>query len=181
LAKQLQSTHKGRYLGLDIVPELIEYARDITVREDWKFEVIEGLSIPEKDNVADVVCFFSVLTHLLHEESFVYIREAKRVLKPGGAIVFTFLEYSIHTDIFERTVADVGVDAFPLNIFIDRSAIHVWAKMLGLSVVQLISGDSKIIPLDEPLEFESGFTMMNPAHFGQSVCVLIKCDERNLG
>jgi ubiquinone/menaquinone biosynthesis C-methylase UbiE len=174
LAKQLQFTHKGRYLGLDVVPELIGYARKITEREDWEFEVVDGLTIPEEDNVADVVCFFSVFTHLLHEESFVYLREAKRVLKPGGAIVFSFLEYSIHTDVFERTVADVGVDAYPLNVFIGRSAIHVWAKMLGLSVVHLIPGDSKIIPLDEPLEFESGFTMTSPAHFGQSVCVLIK-------
>jgi ubiquinone/menaquinone biosynthesis C-methylase UbiE len=181
LARQLQSTHKARYLGLDIVPELIEYARGITDRKDWRFEVVDGLTIPEEDNVADVVCFFSVLTHLLHEESFLYLQEAKRVLRPGGAIVFSFLEYSIHTDVFERTVADVGVDAYPLNVFIDRSAIQVWAKLLGLSVVRLIPGDSKIIPLDEPLEFESGFTMTSPAHFGQSVCVLIKGDERDLG
>jgi ubiquinone/menaquinone biosynthesis C-methylase UbiE len=65
--------------------------------------------IPEKDGEADFVCFFSVLTHLLHEQGFVYLQEAKRVLKPGGKIVFSFLEFAVpdHWAVFEGTVNDI--------------------------------------------------------------------------
>ena len=81
LAKPLSRYLSGRYLGIDIIPELVEYARRIVARDDWWFEVGQGLSIPEKDGTADVVCFFSVFTHLLHEQSYVYLQEAKRVVK----------------------------------------------------------------------------------------------------
>ena len=39
-----------------------------------------------------MILAFSVFTHLLHEESFIYLEDFKRVLKPGGSVVFSFLE-----------------------------------------------------------------------------------------
>jgi hypothetical protein len=36
---------------------------------------VEGIRIPCPDNVADFVTFFSVLTHITHEESFQYLQE----------------------------------------------------------------------------------------------------------
>lgn len=84
LAKPLSKFLKGRYLGTDIVPDLVDYAIKIVDRPDWRFEVVDGLVIPERDEAADFVCFFSVFTHLLHEQSYLYLQEAKRVLKPGG-------------------------------------------------------------------------------------------------
>jgi 2-polyprenyl-3-methyl-5-hydroxy-6-metoxy-1,4-benzoquinol methylase len=71
LAKPLAEYLKGKYLGIDVVPGLVDYARKLVARSDWRFEVAEGLKIPEADGQAEMVCFFSVLTHLLHEESFV--------------------------------------------------------------------------------------------------------------
>ena len=47
----------------------------------------QGAPIPAPDGEADMVCFFSVLTHLLHEESYVYLQDARRVLKPTGKLV----------------------------------------------------------------------------------------------
>src|SRR5262245_13957988 len=52
-----------RYLGTDVVPELIDYARDTVGRPDWTFVVVESLTIPERDEQADMVIMFSVLTH----------------------------------------------------------------------------------------------------------------------
>ena len=89
LAKPLSHYLSGKYLGIDIVPELCDYARQLVGRPEWRFEVAEGLQIPERDDVADMVCFFSVLTHLLHEQSYQYLQEARRVLKPGGKIIFS--------------------------------------------------------------------------------------------
>ncbi len=50
------------------MPELIKYARRLVPRPDWRFETVNSLTIPEKDGQADIVCFFSVFTHLLHEQ-----------------------------------------------------------------------------------------------------------------
>jgi ubiquinone/menaquinone biosynthesis C-methylase UbiE len=73
------------YVGTDVVPRLLESAKASTGRSDWEFHLVEGIRIPCPDNVADFVTFFSVLTHTTHEESFSYLQEVARCLKPGGA------------------------------------------------------------------------------------------------
>ncbi len=37
------------YLGTDVVPELIRYAKDMCKRPDWRFEIITELAIPASD------------------------------------------------------------------------------------------------------------------------------------
>ncbi len=69
LALQLKDYLKGRYVGIDVVEDLFKYAERICERPDWKFCEAPGLTIPEPDHSADFICFFSVFTHLLHEES----------------------------------------------------------------------------------------------------------------
>jgi len=81
-----------RYLGIDVVPELIAYARQTIARPDWTFAVVEGLTIPERDAQADLVVMFSVLTHLTRREGWKYLSDAVRVLKPGGRIIASFLD-----------------------------------------------------------------------------------------
>ena len=176
LAKPLSRYLTGRYLGIDIIPELVEYAQRIVARSDWQFEVGQGLSIPEKDGAADVVCFFSVFTHLLHEQSYVYLQEAKRVLKPEGKIVFSFLDFTVpgHWEVFEGNIGDLGVNSKPLNVFISKDAVTIWAEHLGLQVQVIKDGGDSFIPLSKPVVFESGLVIENAGAFGQSVCVLQK-------
>ena len=104
--------------------------------------MVDGLAIPEQDQVADLVCFFSVFTHLLHEQSYVYLRDARRVLKPGGRIVFSFLEFSIpnHWDVFDSNIADIG-GSKPLNMFLSRDAIEAWAAHLDLRIEAVEDGN----------------------------------------
>jgi ubiquinone/menaquinone biosynthesis C-methylase UbiE len=87
-----------RYLGIDVVPELIAYARKIVDRPDWNFAVVDGLTIPERDAQADMVLMFSVLTHLSPSEGRRYVADAVRVLKPGGRLVASFLDPAIEHD-----------------------------------------------------------------------------------
>lgn len=162
LARPLSAYLKGRYLGLDLVPDLVAHARKIAARPDWRFEVVEHIGIPEKDAVADMVCFFSVLTHLRHEQSYWYLEEARRVLKPGGRVVFSFLEFRepTHMKIFLDTVALTRQQALlPLNVFLDREGIGLWAEQLGMDVVE-IRGGGDVIAAEGSL--------------GQAVCVLQK-------
>jgi len=176
LAKPLSAYLKGAYLGIDIVPELVRYARRTVARPDWRFEVATGLRIPEQDARADLVCFFSVFTHLLHEQTFVYLEEARRVLKPGGTIVFSFLDFTVagHWRIFESNITDLRMNSHPLNMFMSKDAIGVWAERLGMRVVALIDGDRPFVPLSRPVAFENGNVMETLGTIGQSVCVLEK-------
>lgn len=162
LAKPLSAWLKGRYLGIDLVPALVAHAKKIAARTDWRFQVIDHIGIPEQDGRADMVCFFSVLTHLTHEQSYWYLDEARRVLKPGGRIVFSFLEFRepVHLKVFLDTVdATRRKVEMPMNTFIDREAIGYWAQALELEVVEIVDGAAAVVP---------------EGNLGQSVCVLRK-------
>jgi SAM-dependent methyltransferase len=176
LAKPLSEYLSGKYLGLDVVPELVDYGRRLVGRPDWRFEVARGLSITEEDNKADMVCFFSVLTHLLHEESYTYLREAKRVLKPGGKIVFSFLDFKVpgHWGVFEFNLGDIGVGSHPLNMFMSEDAIRVWAAHLDLEVEFIQDDDQPYVPLSQPVTFSDGSVVKEKGAIGQSVCVLVR-------
>ncbi|MEK8015526.1 MAG: class I SAM-dependent methyltransferase [Candidatus Parabeggiatoa sp.] len=174
LAVQLAPFLEGQYTGIDVVPELVDYAKEISRREDWHFAIAQGLTIPEPDNSADFVCFFSVLTHLLHEESYQYLEEAKRVLKPGGRIVFSFLEFAIpsHWALFSSTIKDTNPNKV-LTQFLSRDAIEVWAKHLELNIATIYDGDKPHIPLPQPVKLDNGTEITELGCFGQSICILV--------
>jgi SAM-dependent methyltransferase len=175
LAWPLSSYLTGTYVGTDVVPELLEYARSLVHRPDWRFEVAVGTTIPEADGCADVVCFFSVFTHLLHEQSYAYLRDARRVLKPGGRAIFSFLEFSVpsHWSVFDVNLGSLEGDD-PLNMFLSRDAIDAWANHLDLIVVAVHPGDQPHIELRQPVTLSDGSTVSGLGTMGQSVCVLQK-------
>lgn len=137
LASALKSRQAGiNYLGTDIVPELLAYAKTKAPKH-FRFQLHTELSIPTANATADFVTFFSVFTHLYHEESFVYLRDAARALKPDGAIVFSFLEAANpgHWSIFANTVQQrLEKTNIELTMFIERPMIEAWARHLKLSV-----------------------------------------------
>lgn len=173
LAQQLSDYLTGSYLGIDIVPELIEYAGRSLARPNWRFEVANGLTIPEEDGQADMVCFFSVLTHLRHEASYLYLQEAARVLKPDGKIIFSYLEFynPQHWPVFSDNVKNVATDQH-LNQFIGADAIKIWAHHLGLEVVLLNRAGQ--ITLTNETTLADGQRFNGVQYLGQSVCVLSK-------
>jgi SAM-dependent methyltransferase len=175
LAKPLSTYLIGNYLGIDVVPELVEHARTLVARPHWRFETTDGFGIPERDARADMVCFFSVFTHLLHEHSYTYLTEARRVLKPGRRIVFSFLEFRIasHWSIFANRVGDLGENR-PLDMFVSRDGIAAWAAHLDLEVEAVHDGDQPHIVLPDPVTFDDGRVQSGLGTLGQSVCVLRK-------
>jgi len=174
LAKPLSVYLKGKYLGTDVVSELVDFARSNVKRSDWSFKVVSDFVIPEDDDKADMVCFFSVLTHLLHEHSFLYLKEAIRVLKPGGKIIFSFLEFKIpsHLRVFEETIANPtgGV----LNQFICRDGIRAWVKLLGQELIGIYDGDQPHFSISAPIDLKNGQVFEKEGNLGQSVCILKK-------
>lgn len=166
----------GHYLGIDVVPELVEHARR-NAPPGWEFLVIDDLAqLDPPAEMADFACFFSVFTHLLPEESYAYLELAKRALRPGGRIVFSFLEYDRHWRIFAESVeAAWRGQALPhLNTFLGRDTLALWCGQLGLHVVDIRGGDEAVIPLDEDVSFDDGSSMSGIASLGQSFAVLEK-------
>jgi SAM-dependent methyltransferase len=175
LAVQLAHFQGIRYIGFDVVGRLVEHASSLSKRADWKFLTTVGTSIPCDDGAADFVCFFSVFTHLLHEDTFRYFREAHRALRRGGYMVFSFLEFRLplHWDIFQANV-DSAAPGQHLNQFIDRDAIAAWASHSGLEIVGIYDGDKPHIPIPEEIRWEHGARMGTLGNIGQSVAVLRK-------
>jgi SAM-dependent methyltransferase len=165
-----------RYLGTDVVPELLEHARNLCPNQNWRFEIVNDIVISEEDDAADMVCFFSVFTHLLHEDTYRYLQEAKRVLKPGGKVVFSFLEMKIccHWPIFEDSVnRRMRGDQREHTQFMSRDLIDALAVHLGCTVEAFFDGDIPHIRLDHPVTLDDGRTT-DFTSLGQSVCVLQK-------
>jgi SAM-dependent methyltransferase len=173
LAERLKPTHRGRYLGTDVVPELLEHARKIA--PGWEFKLVDRCEIPWPEGSADAVCFFSVLTHLPHEASFVYLKEAARVLTPGGRVILSFLELSEpeHWPIFEDMAASIDTRIYH-NQFVNRTDLSRLAQRAGLEVERTIGGSERVIPLDRTYEMDDGRLLEPPAPFVQSLAFLRK-------
>ena len=160
LASALHASSDISFVGIDIVQALLDYAS--TKAPKYQFLLHRGLSIPQEDSSADFVSAFSVFTHLLQAETYIYLEECVRVLRPGGRIVFSFLEFAEpkHWDVFAHTRRQaLEGNGDHLNMFIERGAIEVWATMLGLVVERYVSANTP---------------SFNGHALGQSVAVLRK-------
>jgi SAM-dependent methyltransferase len=179
LASALTKMPDIRYHGTDVVPELLVHARTVSPSH-FRFSLVDGLTIPEEDNVADFVVFYSVVTHLMHHETFAYLLEAKRVLKPGGCIVMSFLELADpqHWNTFVTTVAAAQRrERQPLNAFIEVSVIEVWASKLGLVLERMFRAGTPRVALSDPIIMDNGRKVTSFRNLGQSVAVLRKTTE----
>ncbi len=165
LAKGLQGWFEGNYFGQDVVPEFVDYAKRQVSGFVGACVVVEGLEIERASGRSDMVCFFSVLTHLKPEEGYAYLREARRVLKPGGVCLVSVLEYAAHWDIFESMVAHVasGLDQVHLNTFLGKEGIQMFAGKLGFEIARYYPPDEQF------LEMPDGMVGL-----GQGLCVLAK-------
>jgi SAM-dependent methyltransferase len=142
LAKALGSSMKIGYTGLDIVQPLLDYAAKASP-PNYRFVLNRALSIPCDTSSIDMACAFSVFTHLLHAETYIYLEDIRRVLKPGGHLVFSFLAFGDpnHWTVFANTVAAQRTMSVPhLNMFIERNAIELWCSKLDLTLVKFIDG-----------------------------------------
>src|SRR6476660_5070651 len=62
------------YLGVDIIQDLMDYARTKSP-PTYRFVLNRSLNIPAPDASADYVAAFSVFTHLLQPEIFLYMED----------------------------------------------------------------------------------------------------------
>jgi ubiquinone/menaquinone biosynthesis C-methylase UbiE len=172
LAAALKEFTKVKYWGTDVLEEALEHARRRVERTDWDFLVVSRPEIPAPNAAADWVVFFSVFTHLLDEDIFKYLREARRVAKPTGKIVCSFLdlECGTHWPTFLHTVADENPNRV-LNKFTTRNGLSRLARAAGLGVVAIHDGAEKWIVVEETINGSDGRRRHEKVEFGQSVAI----------
>lgn len=160
-AKAISKRRHIEYLGIDIVQTLLDYAKTMSPSH-YQFRRSINLQIEEPEGTVDMICAFSLFTHLLHEETYIYLREAHQCLKEGGKLVFSFLEFRerAHWKIFDETVKSRHLGKrLHLNMFIERNVIEKWSQALGFSQPSYTDGTDQ---------------RWNGKALGQSVAVLIK-------
>lgn len=163
------------YLGIDIVPEILDDARAIAVEDSrFSFAIGEQCKIPLEDGSADIVVAFSVITHLLNEEVFEYFLEARRVLRPGGVAILSFLDfmYPEHVENFFKHAAHHRHGHGDLLTYTTKEVLSLFARQAGFSSHSFVDGVER--------HTTSGATSplishdMVPPSFclGQSACIL---------
>jgi ubiquinone/menaquinone biosynthesis C-methylase UbiE len=177
LAVQLADWLQGPYLGTDVVQSLLDQAARSCDRPDWRFERVYGLTVPAASESVDMACAFSVFTHLRHEESYVYMMDIHRVLKPGARFVFSFLDYRVPElwHVMDGNVQSIGREAV-LNQFMSIDAVEVFAQHLGFELMEVHQGDERFIPLTDPSGRSESDTERRS--FGQSVALYRKPPKR---
>jgi len=83
----LLATRAGLAVGVDLAPEAIYHARRTYRRPNLRFVYSDLYDLGLEDSSFDLVCSLQVIEHLHHPE--VFMREARRVLAPGGLCVIT--------------------------------------------------------------------------------------------
>lgn len=164
-----------QYLGIDVVPELLAYAHRRVGRPEWRFELSLDLRVPVPDSSVQYACAFSVFTHLKHEESFVYLQDIARALRPGGRILFSFLDFAHNWAVFHNMVANVRTKKpVPLDQFMDPAALPTWARHLGLIHERTYGGSTDKFVLSKPVKMKDGRTLSGEISAGHSYCLMRK-------
>jgi len=155
---------KGRYIGIDIIPELIEWC-DANLADD-RFQFIDlgvanelykpdalgdstKMRLAVEDDSADVVFLVSVFTHMFPEEVAHYLAEIGRILKPGGKCLATMLTKDSYTPSLSRIKLEHHYSADCLcfdaqnrtrAVAFSRSLIEDMASKAGLSIIHVTPG-----------------------------------------
>jgi SAM-dependent methyltransferase len=129
----LQVCPEVQYLGLDILKKNLHWCeKHFAAYSQLQFlhldlhnerynagssVINESFHFPLRDATWDIVYLFSVFSHMQEAEMKIYLREFRRLLSPGGYLIFTtFVEENVPTFsvnpenyIFEKTVGPLHV------------------------------------------------------------------------
>lgn len=138
-----RSGWEGAYRGADISRHLVKYLNSKCPGYDAI--VHRELTVAADDSSLDIIFHWSVFTHLYPEECYLYMRDSYRALKPGGRLVFSFLEFedAKHHNIFRNRIKwfDQKGWSDTLDAFLHRDWITFWARDLGFTDLDFTNGN----------------------------------------
>lgn len=125
----------GKYVGADVVRKLVD---ELNRKCPGYLALVNRTStIVAEDESMDMVFNWSVFTHLQPEESYLYMADSFRAMKPGGKLVFSFLEFedANHHQIFHRRLKTYAESRRPTiqDSFLHRDWLRTWARQIGFA------------------------------------------------
>jgi ubiquinone/menaquinone biosynthesis C-methylase UbiE len=164
---------RGVYIGVDIAPSMLAQARLQTAdacragtEVRWVHQTGPSFDLP--DGTVDYVAAFSVFTHMEHEDTYLYLRDAHRITRDGGRFMLSCLTmdlpaaHGVFLESTSRSLAERWTQV--RNVTTSYELMTSIAELAGWSVVRWYKGDEELIDLDG-----------SPGHrcaLGQSICVL---------
>jgi len=162
----------GCYIGVDISPTMLAKATrrvadmglDGRCAVSWVHQ--RTARFPQADAAVDMLCAFSVFTHMEHEDTFLYLKEARRIVRPGGRLVFSCLPLAL--EFSRRMFLREAEDEFRLRwsrvrtITTSVEAMDEIARMAGWTLVRWYPGDAPI-PVQRPLAGSTVSTRASPS------------------
>ena len=127
---------KGAVFGLDFSPLALQWARTEGGIEGGQIHLSQGdaLSLPLRDNCADIVTMLDVLEHLSDDGT--ALREVRRILKPGGALILSVPAYqhlwSAHDEALHHFRR---YEKSSLNRVLNRTGFQVWRLSFAMSAM----------------------------------------------
>jgi SAM-dependent methyltransferase len=166
-----------RYFGIDVIPEVLQQA-EATVAGDPRFRFAIGseCKIAERDATIDIVAAFSLITHLLDEETYQYLAEASRVLRSGGIAVFSFLDFAhpFYRDLFFRHASQHRGGHGDLLRFNTEEVLRLLGTNAGFREIEFADGMAAR-PLSGRQSRLLDVQALPPTYqSGQSLCILRK-------
>lgn len=164
---------KGKYYGSDISTAMLENAGRFIKEKlgntkcQVKFLKQTGYDFKIPPQSIDIICAFSVFTHMEHEDAFKYLQAAKKIVKVNGKFIFSCLP--IHLDLSKK-------------IFKEEASLNFktrWSKIRNITTsIELMESIShmagwrvqKWFHAEKPNIYLAGNE--KPFSLGQSVCVL---------
>jgi SAM-dependent methyltransferase len=127
----------------------------------------DQLVLPFPDSSFDVVTLWSVFTHMFPKDVFHYLREAHRVLKPGGKFVASYYLINDHA---KREVS-AGKALWPANHYLPDQGCwtinpNIPEDMIGLEEGWLRSAYTEVgFAIDEPIRLGGWANRPVPAQY----------------
>lgn len=173
--KVIPKLEGGHYIGTDVSDLMLSRAAARVLAEvpappcevSWVKQL--DTTLPLADNSVDMLCAFSVFTHMEHEDAYNLLKDARRVARRGARFVFSCLPLAL-SEGRERFVDQAALDfhqrwAGVRNVATTTDFMNAVATMAGWSPQRWYSGDEPLVPVSlGGVERRFGF--------GQSVCVL---------
>lgn len=86
----------ARTIGVDVSPQSVQAALQNSAAPNIDYRVVDGLELPFEDATFDLIVSFQVIEHIFDVTP--YLRNIRRVLKPGGTVIFTTPNAPIRLD-----------------------------------------------------------------------------------
>lgn len=88
---QMLSNVAKKVVGLDVDATSVDYCKSHIHKDNCEFLLWDWVRIPFDDNTFDVVVSFETIEHIVDYHGF--MKEVKRVLKPGGTLILSTPNY----------------------------------------------------------------------------------------